>query len=180
MRARTAFLAAALVLCACTEGKAPVSPISQGPGGATDSVSPTDVLGDGPGTTARPPPASDEAEFAVEVVPPAEPATGSATVTGLEEGQRGLSSVSQVDVDLTVRGVPGRGTVQVEFVPPSGLPYERRTQVVEAQPDVPRTLRFSLPVSGTTVATSGMSGSWQVRFFLDGAPLTTAAFTLEP
>jgi hypothetical protein len=101
-------------------------------------------------------------------------------VVGLEEGARGLASVSQVDVDLTVGGVRGRGTVEVEFISPAGHPYERRSQGVEASPLEQRTLRFSLPVAGTTVATSGMSGTWQVRFFLDGAPLTTAAFTLEP
>jgi hypothetical protein len=112
------------------------------------------------------------------VVPPPIPVTGRAAVVGLEE--RGLSSVSQVDVDLTVGGVRGKGTVEAEFVSPAGHPYERRTSVVEAAPDVQRTVRFSLPVSGTTVATTGMSGTWQVRFFLDGEPLTTAAFTLEP
>jgi hypothetical protein len=147
-------------------------------------VSPTDVLGDTAGTPrSTPPPPEDAVQPEPEpvvVVPPPAPVTGSAVVVGLEEGSRGLASVSQVDVDLTVSGVRERGTVEVEFVPPSGLPYERRSTVVEARPDVTRTLRFSLPVAGTTVATSGMSGRWQVRFFLDGAPLTTAAFTLDP
>jgi len=193
MRARMAFLAAAVLLSACTEGKAPVAPVPGAPvdGPSTDPVStgpvsPTDVLGGAPGTpsqTPPEPPAPPEPEF---VLPPVEvekalaPVTGSAAVIGLEEGARGLASVAQVDVDLTVSGLRGRGTVEVEFVPPSGHSYERRSTVVEAQPDVSRTLRFSLPVAGTTVATSGMSGTWQVRFFLDGAPLTTAAFTLEP
>ncbi|MBZ4422075.1 hypothetical protein [Myxococcus sp. RHSTA-1-4] len=160
MRARMAFLAAAVLLSACTEGKAPLAPVPV----------------DDPSTD----PGSPTPEEAVVVVQPPAPVTGSAVVVGLEEGARGLASVSQVDVDLTVRGVRGRGTVEVEFVPPSGLPYERRSSVVEARPDESRTVRFSLPVAGTTVTTSGMSGTWQARFFLDGAPLTTAAFTLEP
>ncbi|WP_171818849.1 hypothetical protein [Pyxidicoccus fallax] len=168
MRARMALLAAALLLSACKEGKAPESEVPvDGP--STDPVSPTDILGDAHGTP-RP----------EELVAAPAPVTGSAVVVGLEAGARGLASVAQVDVDLTVSGVRGRGTVEVEFVPPSGLPYERRSTVVEAEPAMSRTLRFSLPVAGTTVATSGMSGTWQARFFLDGAPLTTAAFTLEP
>lgn len=176
MRARTAFLAAALLLSACTEGVSPFAPVSRAP---TDEQPPeslpsTDVLGDVP-QDARQPPQAESAD-----APQAIPVTGSAAVVGLEEGARGLSSVPQVDVDLTLAGVRGRGTVEVEFVSPTGHPYERRSSVVEAAPDVQRKVRFSLPVAGTTVATTGMSGTWQVRFFLDGAPLTTAAFTLDP
>ncbi|MCY1023143.1 hypothetical protein [Pyxidicoccus sp. MSG2] len=176
MRARTAFLAAALCLSACTEGVSPLALVGRGdteeqpPG----SLPATDVLADGPESARQPPPQE------IEPAPAVIPVTGSAAVVGLEEGSRGLSSVPQVDVDLTVNGVRGRGTVEVEFVSPAGHPYERRSSVVEAQPDVARTVRFSLPVAGTTVATTGMSGTWQVRFFLDGEPLTSAAFTLEP
>lgn len=176
MRARTAFLAAALCLSACTEGVSPLAPVDRGNTGEqpTEPLPATDVLGNGP-ETARPPPAAE-----VEPAPVVIPVTGSAAVIGLQDGARGLSSVSQVDVDLTVGGVRGKGTVDVEFVSPAGHPYERRSSVVEAPPDVTRTVRFSLPVAGTTVATTGMSGTWQVRFFLDGQPLTTAAFTLDP
>lgn len=177
MRARKAFLAAALLLAACTEGVAPVAPgryVEPPETPAVEPVAPTDVLGGAHGT-ARPPPAP-----APQAEPEPPPLSGSAVVVGLDEGTWGLSSVSQVDVDLTVGGVRGKGTVEVEFVPPSGHPYERRSRVVEAPPGEQRTLRFSLPVAGTAVATTGMSGTWQVRFFLDGAPLTTAAFTLEP
>ncbi len=174
MRARTAFLAAALSLSACTEGVSPFAPGRHVPTEETPpgSLPATDVLGDVP-AEARPPPHEESVPEPTVI-----PVTGSAAVVGLED--RGLASVSQVDVDLTVGGVRGKGTVEVEFVSPAGHPYERRSSVVEAPPDVQRTVRFSLPVAGTTVATTGMSGTWQVRFFLDGAPLTTAAFTLEP
>ena len=175
MRARTAFLAAALLLSACTEGVSPLAPVSRGNTDEQPTELPaTDVLGDG-AESARQPPAAEVAPAPMPI-----PVTGSAVVRGLEAGLRGLSSVPQVDVDLTLNGVRGRGTVEVEFVSPAGHPYERRSSVIVAKPEVPRTVRFSLPVAGTTVATSGMSGTWQVRFFLDGLPLTTAAFTLEP
>ncbi|NTX06732.1 hypothetical protein HUA74_18120 [Myxococcus sp. CA051A] len=180
MRARIAAgcSAAALLLTACTESG--ISPRvfdwtdapAEGTPPAVEPVAPTDVLGE-ESEAARPPTAE-----AAEGEPMPTPVSGHAEVVGLDA--HGLSDVSQVDVDLTVSGVRGKGRVEVEFVSPSGHPYERRTSVVEAKPDVTRTVRFSLPVAGTTVATSGMSGTWQVRFFLDGAPLTTAAFTLEP
>ena len=177
MRTRLALLAAAVVLASCTEGVAPHAPVYAPP--AQEPVAPTDVLPPREGSEARPPPAPVEEP---EVPPPPPPVVprGSATVVDLEEGSRGLLSVEQVDVDLTVSGVRGRHMVSVEFVPPSGLPYERRSAEVDSRVDESRTVRFSLPVAGTAVATSGMSGTWQARFFLDGAPLTAASFTLDP
>ncbi len=171
MRARKAFLAAALLLAACTEGVAPVAPgryVEPPETPAVEPVAPTDVLADAPEDVSPTPP------------PAPVTATAQAAVVGLEAETRGLSSVSHVDVDVTLEGRPGKRTVSVEFIPPSGHPYERRSTPVELSPGAPRTLRFALPVAGTTVATSGMSGTWQAHFFLDGEPLTTAAFTLEP
>ncbi|WIG97286.1 hypothetical protein [Myxococcus sp. SDU36] len=175
MRTRLALLAAAVMLASCTEGVAPRAPVHAPP--ALEPVAPTDVLPPREGSEARPPPAPVEEP---EVPPPAAVPRGSATVMDLGEGGRGALSVEQVNVDLTVSGVRGRHTVSVEFVPPSGLPYERRSAEVDSRVDESRTVRFSLPVAGTAVATSGMSGTWQARFFLDGAPLTAASFTLDP
>lgn len=171
MRARKAFLAAALLLAACNESVAPHAPgryVEPPEPPVVEPVSPTEVL-DAPGETARPPPA-----------PVPMSVTARADLRGLEEGARGLSSVSHVDVEVTLGGARGNRTVSVEFIPPSGHPYERRSTPVDLRLDTPRTLRFTFPVAGTTVATSGMSGTWQALFFLDGEPLTTAAFTLEP
>ncbi|MCE9671113.1 hypothetical protein LY474_25205 [Myxococcus stipitatus] len=175
MRARVAGFAVALLLGACREqGAAPR------PGGWTEPpgetpAAPTDVLEESDSTRPPPPEVPAEGEPA-----PVVPLSGSAQVVGLEPGSSGVSSVDQVDVDLTVRGLRGKGTLEVEFIAPSGHPYERRSSVLQSSPDAVKTVRLSMPVAGTTVATSAMSGTWQVRFFLDGAPLTTASFTLEP
>ncbi|WP_426752162.1 hypothetical protein [Myxococcus sp. Y35] len=163
MRVRMAFLTSALWLASCTEGEAPHAPVRT----PQEPVAPTDVLPPRGDTAVPPPPAP--------VVP-----RGEASFIGLEEGRRGVLSMAQVDVDLTVSGIRGRRQVSVEFVPPSGLPYERRAAEVVARADQAQTVRFSLPVAGTAVATSGMSGTWEARFFLDGAPLTAASFTLDP
>jgi len=171
MQARKAFLAAALLLAACNEGVAPHAPgryVEPPETPVVEPVAPTDVL-DTPVEMARPPPAPVPMRVRAR-----------ADLQGLEEGARGLSSVSEVDVTVTLEGVRGNRTVSVEFISPSGHPYERRATPVELRLDEPRTLRFAFPVAGTTVATSGMSGTWQAHFFLDGEPLTTAAFTLEP
>jgi hypothetical protein len=93
---------------------------------------------------------------------------------------RAVSAVREVHVDLSVSGVRGQGTLDVEFIAPGFMPYEKRTLVVRAQPSERRSLRFTLPVAGTTVASSQLAGTWEARFFLEGAPLTVAPFTLEP
>ncbi|AEI67255.1 hypothetical protein [Corallococcus macrosporus] len=181
MRTRMALLAAAVLLASCTEGVAPYAPGNGPPAQGEEPLPPTDVLPPREGSGATPPPAPvGEPGPEPEVPPPAVGPRGSASVVGLGAGDRGLLSVEQVDVDVTVSGVRGRHRVSVEFVPPSGLPYERRSAEVDARVDETRTVRFSLPVAGTAVATSGMSGTWQARFFLDGAPLTAASFTLDP
>ncbi|AKQ66293.1 hypothetical protein A176_003205 [Myxococcus hansupus] len=167
MRVRLAFLTAAVLLASCTEaGVAPYAPVRTPPTQDADPLEPTDVLPPPVDIGERPPP---------PVIP-----QGDATFIGLDEGRRGGLSMEQVDVDLTVSGVRGRRKVSVEFVPPSGLPYERRTTEVDALVDASHTVRFSLPVAGTAVSTSGMSGTWEARFFLDGEPLTAASFTLDP
>ena len=167
MRVRLAFLTAAVLLASCAEqGVAPYAPVRTPPAQDADPLAPTDVLPPPVDMGERPPP---------PVIP-----QGEAAFIGLDESRRGALSMEQVDVDLTVSGVRGRRKVSVEFVPPSGLPYERRTTEVDALVDESRTLRFSLPVAGTAVATSSMSGTWEARFFLDGEPLTAASFTLDP
>ncbi|MBN8225922.1 hypothetical protein JYK02_00180 [Corallococcus macrosporus] len=189
MRALVAVLAGAVMLSACSEGVSPLPPPSavkpgQGTGSVTP-VDPTDVLAGG-GGVARPPPAasgSDEEpppEVVEEEPPPAPlpPPSGSAVVVG--EGSAPLSEVQQVDVDFVVSGVRNKGLVDVEFIAPGGRPYEKRSATVEAPPEETRTLRYSLPVAGTPVSMTRMTGTWQVRFFLDGAQLATTSFTLEP
>ncbi|RKH61404.1 hypothetical protein D7X96_31685 [Corallococcus interemptor] len=185
MRARVAVLAGAMVLSACSEGVSPLPPPAVKPGpdkGSVTSVDPTDVLAGG-GSVARPPPAPAVEEPPPEEPPPPEvlpPPTGSAEVVGAGSEPTALSEVQQVDVDFVVSGVPHKGQVDVEFIAPGGRPYEKRSATVVAPPDESRTLRYSLPVAGTPVSMARMTGTWQVRFFLDGAQLAATSFTLEP
>ncbi|WP_375745106.1 hypothetical protein NR800_10085 [Corallococcus interemptor] len=191
MRALVTVLAGAMVLSACSEGVSPLPPPSamkpgQGSGSVTP-VDPADVLAGG-GSVARPPPPAPSGEQpppdedGEEVPPPVAlpPPTGSAEVVGAGAEPTPLSEVQQVDVDFVVSGVRNKGVVDVEFIAPGGRPYEKRSATVEAPPEETRTLRYSLPVAGTPVSMSRMTGTWQVRFFLDGVQLVSTSFTLEP
>ncbi|WP_223632143.1 hypothetical protein [Corallococcus sp. EGB] len=201
MRALVAVMAGAMVLSACSEGVSPLPPptLKPGPGtGSVPPVEPTDVLAGG-GSVARPPPPAPVVEQPPPQEPPPEepppeepppeeepppvalpPPAGSAAVVGAGSEPAPLSEVLQVDVDFVVSGVRNKGLVDVEFIAPGGSPYEKRSATVEAPPEETRTLRYSLPVAGTSVSMSRMTGTWQVRFFLDGAQLATTSFTLEP
>lgn len=189
MRALVAVLAGAVVLSACSEGVSPLPPpaVKPGPGsGSVTPVDPTDVLAGGGSVATPPPQASVDEEPPPEVVeeepPPAPlpPPSGSAVVVGAGSEPTALSEVQQVDVDFVVSGVRTKGQVDVEFIAPGGRPYEKRSTTVEAPPEETRTLRYSLPVAGTPVSMTRMTGTWQVRFFLDGAQLAATSFTLEP
>jgi hypothetical protein len=158
-----------LLLAACAEGPVPTP--------------------DEPGETPLPPVESGPVVLAevswngitpqVRPTPPLPPVVGVADVTYVPEGARGLSEVTSVEVRLRVRGIVNAASVDAEFLAPGPAAYERRTRAVEALPTEERELVFSLPVAATHIPTHGLSGSWEVRFFVDGAPLTTTAFTLE-
>jgi hypothetical protein len=115
----------------------------------------------------------------VRSTPPLPPLVGVADITYVPEGARGLSDVTSVEVRLRVSGILGAVSVDAEFLAPGPSAYDKRTVSVEAVPTEQRELVFSLPVAGTNIPTHGLSGAWEVRFFVDGAPLTTAGFTLE-
>lgn len=165
MRARMWALGA-LWLCACSEGVAPRSPVGQGPAPSGPLV-PADVT---PGNTPSEP----------KLPPPLPPLVASTKLGFAPTEARAINAVSAVDVDLVVSGVNGQGQVDAEFIAPGSMPYERRSVQVSALPAETRTVRFSLPVAGTNIASSGMAGAWEARFFVNGEPVASAAFTLEP
>jgi hypothetical protein len=151
MRALVAILAG-LLLTACMDGAIPVAWKPKEP----------------------PPPAEEPPS----PLPP--PLVGRAEIVFEPAAARALSVVREVHVDLALSGVRGQGALDVEFIAPGLMPYEKRTAAVEALPSEHRSLRFTLPVAGTVITSSRLTGPWEVRFFLDGAPLTVADFTLEP
>jgi len=127
------------------------------------------------------PPGGTAPEPRPQVEPPSPvPVEGQATVSFEPATARAVSSVREVHVDLMVSGVQGQGKLDVEFIAPGSMAYEKRSTELQAQPSERRSLRFTLPVAGTAVTSSRLEGTWEARFFLDGAPLAVAPFTLEP
>jgi hypothetical protein len=155
-----AMASVALLLAACQEEVAPP------PSGGGEPVVPAEVSWNGISPPVRP-------------TAPLPPQLGVADVTYVPEGARGLSEVTSVDVRLRVSGIVGTASVDAELLAPGPSAYERRTVQVTAIPTEERELVFSLPVAGTNIPAHGLSGTWEVRFFADGAPLTTTTFTLD-
>jgi hypothetical protein len=156
MKARAVVMAVAL-LTACVEG--------EGLQASEESVGV--MWWEGSRSSPRSPPA------------PVPPPVGVAEATFEPAGAVQLTEVAGVNVQLRVSGLRGQGMVDAEFLAPGALVYEKRTRVVEAGSGEPRELRFSLPVAGTQIHQQGLAGRWEVRFFLNGQPLTTTPFTLE-
>lgn len=155
-----------LWLAACDEGRPPEPPGGEGepPVVEPGPVEPAEVSWNG--LTPRP-------------TPPLPPLVGSAEVTYVPEGARGLSEVTAVEVRLRVSGIVGSASVDAELLAPGPAAYEKHTRKVEAVPTEQRELVFSLPVAGTNIPSHGLSGSWEARFFVDGVPVTAATFTLD-
>jgi hypothetical protein len=168
MRARV-LASLALLLAACSEGVTPNPPggEEEPPVEPSGPLVPSEVSWNGISPVVRP-------------TPPLPPRVGVADVTYVPEGARGLSEVTSVEVRLRVSGLVGVASVDAEFLAPGPAVYDKRTRLEEeAVPTEERELVFSLPVAGTNIPIHGLSGAWEVRFFVDGAPLTTAGFTLE-
>jgi hypothetical protein len=166
---RAFVVAAGLLLSACTtEGVTPRAPEwSDAPEPApAHPVTPVEVSWNGISPQVR-------------RAPPLPPRVGTVEVAYEPEAARGLTEVRSVNVRLRVSGIVGQGQVAAEFLAPGPAVYERRTLRVEAEPTEERELIFRLPVAATNIPVHGLSGAWEVRLFLDGAPLTTATFTLE-
>jgi hypothetical protein len=151
-----------LLLASCEEGAPPVVTGGE-PGGP---VVPAEVSWNGITPPVRP-------------TPPLPPLVGRADVTYVPEGARGLSDVTSVEVRLRVSGIVGSASVDAELLAPGPAAYEKRTRKVEAVPTEERELVFSLPIAGTNIPIHGLSGTWEARFFVDGAPLTAVTFNLE-
>jgi hypothetical protein len=159
-----AMASVALWLAACDEGVIP-----RPPGGEENPTGPV-VPGEVSWNGISPP---------VRATAPLPPRVGVASVTYVPEGARGLSEVASVEVRLRVSGIVGTAAVDADFLAPGPSAYERRTLRVTAVPTEERELVFSLPVAGTNIPTYGLSGTWEVRFFIEGTPLTTTTFVLE-
>jgi hypothetical protein len=114
------------------------------------------------------------------VAPPPPPASASVQVLIEPEGQASVTEVRSVTARLSVAGTGGDHGISAEFLTPSGTPYESRSASISGSAFDDHTLEFNLPVAGTLIDSSNLSGTWKVQFFLDGARLADQTFELTP
>jgi len=94
-------------------------------------------------------------------------------------GNTSKSMVDAVTVSVDMIGTPAT-ELAVEFVSPSGTPYERRTVQATGSVDDAQHFDFVLPVAGTWIDSQAITGQWTARIFLAGAEQPAATFTIDP
>jgi hypothetical protein len=91
-----------------------------------------------------------------------------------------LSNLRSVSVAFTVIGAGANDLATIEFVPPSGSPYETRPAPLTGTAFDEQRLEFSLPVGGTLVETAQMTGTWKAVLLIDGQVAAAPAFDINP
>ena len=135
-----------------------------------------------------PPVDESPSEEAVPAPPPAPKLqVHGASATLFPAGARGTADVDEVRMELTLSGLGGAREVVLEVVAPGGTPsdptgtvYLRKTVVLDDGTDPRPRAEFRMPVAGTFITQNRLAGTWDARFFLDGALVASTAFTLEP
>jgi hypothetical protein len=89
-----------------------------------------------------------------------------------------VSAVRQIVVAFELVGAGAPSSASVEFINPSGAPYERQELSIEGSAFQTHRLEFVLPVAATAIDTSGMSGKWAARLAVDGQPVSIQTFEL--
>lgn len=93
-------------------------------------------------------------------------------------GATSIDEVRSLYFDVDISGAPRGAQLAAEWVANGEVVYERRTAVLELGPQAPQQHTFELPVAGTMIRQSQLTGSWTARFFLDGAEVSSQAFGL--
>ena len=123
-------------------------------------------------TSIDPPPVFDVPQ------PPA-PAVSS-SVSYQPPGDVHLSTLRSVSVTFTLIGAGANDLATVEFVSPSGTPYETRPAPLTGTASDQQQLEFSLPVGGTLVETAQMTGTWKAVLLINGQAAAAPAFDINP
>lgn len=141
---------------------------------------PEDALSDQPELGLTEPRVSVIAPVAstVQLGPPAFSATA-AVGTSPAQAQS-VSEVREVILEVDVVGQPRSQPLSVEIISPNAMPYEAREIEVGGDPFATYRAQFILPVAGTAIDRSNLSGTWTANYFLGGRPVATTTFELLP
>ncbi len=104
----------------------------------------------------------------------------SSSVSYQPPGDVHLSTLRSVSVTFTLIGAGANDLATLEFVGPSGSPYETRPAPLTGTAFDPQQLEFSLPVGGTLVETAQMTGTWKALLLINGQAAAAPAFEINP
>lgn len=96
------------------------------------------------------------------------------------DGASSISEVRRVLISASVIGVAGPRGVTLELLTPSGDVYERQVETLFGSAFEPQQVEFDLPVAGTFIDQSGLSGRWTALLHLGDEPVAVGTFELQP
>jgi hypothetical protein len=113
--------------------------------------------------------------------PPARPPlTVSSSVLYQPPGDVHISNLRFVSVAFTVTGAGASDLATVEFIAPSGSPYESRPAPFAGSGFEEQRLEFPLAVGGTVVENAQMTGTWKALLLINGQLAASPAFDINP
>ena len=95
-------------------------------------------------------------------------------------GAQKLADVQDVRAHLSITGAPAGSSVVAEFAAPDGSSFQTVTTSLPADATGPQSVDAVLPVGGTVVQLGGVTGTWNVRWLVNGTALTVQSFELAP
>lgn len=167
-----------LTLCACQQ--APASAIDVA---VADTVrAPVAAMPSSRDTTAAPSaPVAPQRERPTMHVPlrPVTPFSLTAATVISPAGAVQKSLVDSVTIGVDLMGA-APGELAVEFFAPNGMSYQRRTASVQGGTEAAQHFDFELPVAGTWIDSSSITGQWTARIFFQGEEKLSQGFDIEP
>lgn len=106
--------------------------------------------------------------------------TVQASAAVLSDGAPSVDQASEVVVSVDVIGGVGTHELSVELLSPSGATYQVQRKPFEAASHDSVRTEFAVPVAGTFIDSSNLSGEWTARVRVDGTEFTSQHFELLP
>lgn len=105
-------------------------------------------------------------------------ATGSVMIE--PSGTTSIREVNVARVLFDISGATAGSEAVVEILAPSGTPYQVRSRLLDASQVESWPIEVRVPVAGTVIHESRLSGTWTARLAVNGAFISTRTFTLDP
>lgn len=91
-----------------------------------------------------------------------------------------VSELREVVLEARVQGAADEAELSLELFAPDGSTYEARSAKVGGDAFATYRVKFIVPVAGTAIDRSNLSGVWAARYLVAGKPLTEDNFELAP